>query len=71
MLALIFALSALGANAASIRGLNPALADKYSGEGGKFACLDGSKTIPFDRVNDDYCDCPDGSDEPGTLIEKP
>ncbi|XP_048347104.1 glucosidase 2 subunit beta isoform X2 [Sphaerodactylus townsendi] len=31
-----------------------------------FTCLDGSATVAFDRVNDDYCDCKDGSDEPGT-----
>lgn len=37
-------------------------------EGKAFTCLDGSRTIPFDRVNDDYCDCKDGSDEPGAYI---
>ncbi|CAF4097964.1 unnamed protein product [Rotaria sp. Silwood2] len=31
-----------------------------------FTCLDGSLTIPFEFVNDDYCDCQDGTDEPGT-----
>lgn len=31
-----------------------------------FACFDGSLTIPFKYVNDDFCDCKDGSDEPGT-----
>ena len=34
-----------------------------------FTCLDGSITVPFSSVNDDYCDCADGTDEPGNLIK--
>ena len=32
-----------------------------------FTCLDGSLTVAFSSVNDDYCDCTDGSDEPGIV----
>ncbi|KAJ2750434.1 hypothetical protein GGI19_005111 [Coemansia pectinata] len=60
-------LSSVLAKSAAIRGLDPLLASKYvPNAAGNFVCLDGSVEIPFARVNDDYCDCPDGSDEPGT-----
>ncbi|KAJ2270651.1 hypothetical protein EV176_004239, partial [Coemansia sp. RSA 451] len=50
-----------------LRGLDPRLASRYEpSSDNMFACLDGSQRIPFGRVNDDYCDCADGSDEPGT-----
>ncbi|KAG2428642.1 hypothetical protein HXX76_011347 [Chlamydomonas incerta] len=64
---LLLAGLALGVHGqAPIRGLNPDLAAHYSGAGGTFTCISGGKTIPFKQVNDDYCDCADGSDEPGT-----
>ncbi|XP_055332007.1 glucosidase 2 subunit beta-like [Paramacrobiotus metropolitanus] len=31
-----------------------------------FTCFDGSNQIPFAYINDDFCDCHDASDEPGT-----
>ena len=33
-----------------------------------FTCKDGSRTLSIGQVNDDYCDCDDGSDEPGTCM---
>lgn len=29
-------------------------------------CKDGSKSFSKDKINDNFCDCPDGTDEPGT-----
>lgn len=49
-----------------VRGIPGSKLPFYQNDNGLFKCLDGSKTIPFERVNDDYCDCSDGSDEPGT-----
>jgi len=53
------------AQAVDLRGVHPSDAARYSGK--TFECKDGSKTdLPLSKVNDDYCDCADGSDEPGT-----
>lgn len=32
----------------------------------EFECLETEQKIPFEQVNDDYCDCEDGTDEPST-----
>ncbi|KAG0643437.1 glucosidase II beta subunit-like-domain-containing protein [Tuber brumale] len=50
------------------RGVSPEDAKLYTSSGEKtFTCLTNPHvTIPYENVNDDYCDCPDGSDEPGT-----
>ena len=46
------------------RGIAPHQRSLYEGE--LFKCDDSSVLIPRDRINDDYCDCADGTDEPGT-----
>ncbi|KAM0721232.1 hypothetical protein Q7P37_003520 [Cladosporium fusiforme] len=48
------------------RGVGPEFAKYYKGVD-TFTCISNpSIIVPALRVNDDYCDCPDGSDEPGT-----
>ncbi|KAL4006711.1 glucosidase 2 subunit beta-like [Oreochromis aureus] len=48
-----------------VRGISSSYKRFYR-ERKSFLCIDGSRMIPFEQVNDDYCDCEDGSDEPGT-----
>lgn len=67
LLPLTAALVLVGAGGTAVappRGVPRSLAHLYAGE--TFACLSGGGTVPASRLNDDYCDCADGSDEPGT-----
>jgi len=53
------------AEGAAILGVAPQDEAKYAG--GQFHCFDGKGgALPASAVNDEYCDCADGSDEPGT-----
>ncbi|KAE8357313.1 glucosidase II beta subunit-like protein-domain-containing protein [Aspergillus caelatus] len=48
------------------RGVGPEFAKFYK-DTDTFTCISHPAIkVPFSAVNDDYCDCPDGSDEPGT-----
>ncbi|KKK22605.1 hypothetical protein AOCH_004784 [Aspergillus ochraceoroseus] len=48
------------------RGVGPEFANFYK-DTTTFTCISHpSVKIPYSAVNDDFCDCPDGSDEPGT-----
>lgn len=47
-----------------IRGVPNRDADRYAGL--RFSCDQGTRDLPMEAVNDEYCDCRDGSDEPGT-----
>uniref|UniRef100_A0A7N0TJK9 Glucosidase II beta subunit N-terminal domain-containing protein n=1 Tax=Kalanchoe fedtschenkoi TaxID=63787 RepID=A0A7N0TJK9_KALFE len=49
---------------ASPLGVHPLDEAYYASE--VIQCKDGSKSIDRDRINDDFCDCADGTDEPGT-----
>lgn len=51
--------------AASLRGVAPSILSRYQNPS-RFTCLSERIEIDITRVNDDVCDCADGSDEPGT-----
>ncbi|XP_044466437.1 glucosidase 2 subunit beta [Mangifera indica] len=48
----------------SIIGVHPLDESYFSSE--IIKCKDGSKSFTRDRLNDNFCDCIDGTDEPGT-----
>ena len=45
------------------RGVDPLRAAAYQGD--TFACEGGAKVLDARKINDEYCDCADGTDEPG------
>lgn len=54
-------------NKHQLTGVHPERRGLYELSGDQnFKCFDGSRTIPRQFVNDNYCDCLDASDEPGT-----
>ena len=51
----------------SIRGINKEKYELYKPDSnGLFKCLNSNQKIPYTSLNDEYCDCIDGTDEPGT-----
>eukprot|EP01117_Protostelium_nocturnum_P000019 TRINITY_DN1005_c0_g1_i1.p1 TRINITY_DN1005_c0_g1~~TRINITY_DN1005_c0_g1_i1.p1 ORF type:complete len:484 (+),score=234.01 TRINITY_DN1005_c0_g1_i1:108-1559(+) len=58
-----FVLKVVGMNPNDLKALR---AQNPNSNPSHFTCKDGSKQISFEQLNDDYCDCEDASDEPGT-----
>lgn len=66
-LSLCLSLLTVSVSATSLLGVADEDVELYeSAVGGLFVCDEGGVSIPFSAVNDDFCDCLDGSDEPGT-----
>ncbi|EME31789.1 Glucosidase 2 subunit beta [Galdieria sulphuraria] len=49
-----------------VRGADPQKLHLYENKEGFFHCLNSSQKVPYSSLNDDFCDCDDGTDEPGT-----
>ena len=56
---------AASAQISATRGVNPDRATLYYSST-TYKCDQGQRLLQINQVNDDYCDCEDGTDEPGT-----
>lgn len=60
------------ASSKRILGVPPSMEDKYlqsiDEKSQTFTCFSDSKKIPLSKLNDNYKDCEDGSDEPGSSL---
>ncbi|CAK9858796.1 unnamed protein product [Sphagnum jensenii] len=65
MLLLLFVVAVRQVSAGSkTRGISPQDLEYFSSA--TIWCKDGTKSFPRERLNDNFCDCADGTDEPGT-----
>lgn len=53
-------------SAVAFHGVGPEDESRFADAAVGIKCLDGKASVPPNAVNDDFCDCVDGSDEPGT-----
>ncbi|XP_052114577.1 glucosidase 2 subunit beta isoform X2 [Arachis duranensis] len=65
---LLLASAACSLSHPSLLGVHPLDEKYYSSE--VIKCKDGSKSFSKDRLNDNFCDCPDGTDEPACSAGK-
>lgn len=61
---IFFIVSSASSSPPFLRGIHPLDAKYFNSE--VISCKDGSNSFTKDRLNDDFCDCVDGTDEPGT-----
>lgn len=61
---LIISTASSSSSPSILRGVHPL--DTVYFESQLIKCKDGSNSFTRDRLNDDFCDCVDGTDEPGT-----
>ncbi|KAI5006755.1 hypothetical protein ZWY2020_033998 [Hordeum vulgare] len=66
LLLLLWISAAAAASAPPLETLGIPPQDEAYYRGGVIKCKDGSGKFTRDQLNDDFCDCPDGTDEPGT-----